>query len=436
MDLYKLSGSTAGSVESRNQKLRKQSLNLQKKTKKQPKFGICFDVDGVLARGTIPLEASKNAFHKLRDEKGDMKVPVAFVTNALNRNIDKANQIAGWLGVPISPEQMIQAQGPLEVFTKYHDKFCLIIGQGKVREIATELGFKNTCTIDDIADAYPLLDMVDHDNRKRIAAEGYVEKDFPAVEAVILMGEPKRWESSLQLVIDLLKTNGKPSSPPEAMPEKHLPVLACNMDLQFMDRACMPRYGHGAYLLCLEALYKKVTGRELKYTALVGKPSEITLRYAEHCMSREAKKLGIEEPIKTMYLIGDTPESDIVGSNLYQRYVDRLITRRNNNDLDTLDKDAKLAELIDPELPESRNVPTSAKFLKQTVEDVISILVCTGVYKPGISPEPGKEEVDEKCYHGHRDFPQITELYKPRKTCDNVEKAIDFILEREQICFQ
>lgn len=67
----------------------------------QPKFGICFDVDGVLARGTIPFEASKKAFQKLSDEKGDMKVPVTFVTNALNRNIDKANQIADWLGKPV-----------------------------------------------------------------------------------------------------------------------------------------------------------------------------------------------------------------------------------------------------------------------------------------------------------------------------------------------
>ena len=56
------------------------------------------------------------------------------------------------------------------------------------------------------------------------------------------MGEPKRWESSLQLLVDILKTGGRPDKAPEAMPENHLPVIACNMDLQFMDRACMPRY--------------------------------------------------------------------------------------------------------------------------------------------------------------------------------------------------
>ena len=38
----------------------------------------------------------------LMDDKGDVRVPLTFVTNALNRNVDKANQIAGWIGTPVS----------------------------------------------------------------------------------------------------------------------------------------------------------------------------------------------------------------------------------------------------------------------------------------------------------------------------------------------
>ena len=59
--------------------------------------------------------------------------------------------------------------------------------------------------------------------------------------AVIFMGEPKRWESALQILVDVLRTDGVPDEAPEAVSEKHLPLIACNMDLQFMDRACMPR---------------------------------------------------------------------------------------------------------------------------------------------------------------------------------------------------
>lgn len=72
-----------------------------------------------------------------------------------------------------------------------------------------------------------------------------------------MIGEPKRWESNLQLLIDLLMTEGKPTKAPSALSKvKQLPIIACNMDLVFMAEACMPRFGHGAFLVCLEALYK------------------------------------------------------------------------------------------------------------------------------------------------------------------------------------
>lgn len=404
---------------------------IQTAHKEQPNFGICFDVDGVLARGTIPLPQAVACFKKLTSPKGELAVPITFVTNALNRNVDKAGQIQEWMGVPISPTQMVQAQGPLEVFKTIHEKFCLIIGQGKIEEIARDLGFKNTCHLEEVVDAYPLLDMVNHENRRRIAREGYKEKDFPRVEAIVLMGEPKCWESSLQVVVDLLKTDGKPNSAPDAAPERHLPVIACNMDLQFMDRASMPRYGHGAYLLCLEALYKKCSGRPLVYTSLVGKPSEITYRFAEHCLSREAKKMGYDEPLKRMYLIGDTPDVDIVGSNLYQRYINRLRERQSQSDGDSSNKDTYASEVYDPELPQSRQIPQEAAFSKQTVDRIESLLVCTGVYRPGQNEDV---EGDEKNYQGHRDFPRISELYKPTKTFDDVSQAIDYILEKEKFC--
>ena len=55
----------------------------------------------MLARGTIPFKQAIEGLRKLTDEKGELKVPATFVTNALNRNIDKANQISAWLGIPV-----------------------------------------------------------------------------------------------------------------------------------------------------------------------------------------------------------------------------------------------------------------------------------------------------------------------------------------------
>ena len=67
------------------------------------------------------------------------------------------------------------------------------------------------------------------------------------MSVVLLLGEPKKWESALQVLVDLLRTNGKPNKAPPAVSSgdnysEQLPVIACNMDLQFMERACMPRF--------------------------------------------------------------------------------------------------------------------------------------------------------------------------------------------------
>ena len=91
------------------------------------------------------------------------------------------------------------------------------------------------------------------------------------------------------------------------------------MDLQWMAEAVMPRFGHGAFLLCLENLYKKITGKDLVYTALIGKPSEITYIHGEHILQNEATKMGLKSPVENVYCIGDNVCTDIFGANLYHR---------------------------------------------------------------------------------------------------------------------
>lgn len=79
--------------------------------------------------------------------------------------------------------------------------------------------------------------------------------NFKPIEAIFLLGEPINWESSLQLIIDLLMTNGDPRTPFTYVPYPHLPLIVCNKDLTFKGAASLPRFGHGAFLECLEALY-------------------------------------------------------------------------------------------------------------------------------------------------------------------------------------
>lgn len=60
------------------------------------------------------------------------------------------------------------------------------------------------------------------------------------------------------------------------------------------------RFGHGMFLLCLESVYKKLTGRELRYEALLGKPSVLTYQYAEHQLTLQ----NHDHKLSTIYTVG------------------------------------------------------------------------------------------------------------------------------------
>jgi ribonucleotide monophosphatase NagD (HAD superfamily) len=98
--------------------------------------------------------------------------------------------------------------------------------------------------------------------------------------------------------------NGKLDHAPKHFPKVNLPILACNTDLVWMAEASMPRFGHGAFLHCLEQIYQKLSGNELKYSYIVGKPSEITYIYAENLINQFARRIGINKKIKRLYAIG------------------------------------------------------------------------------------------------------------------------------------
>jgi ribonucleotide monophosphatase NagD (HAD superfamily) len=68
--------------------------------------------------------------------------------------------------VKVSPEQVIMSHSPLKMYTEFHKKHCLISGQGPIADIAKNLGFTKVTTIDQLCDAFPNLDMIDHKKRR------------------------------------------------------------------------------------------------------------------------------------------------------------------------------------------------------------------------------------------------------------------------------
>lgn len=105
---------------------------------------------------------------------------------------------------------------------------------------------------------------------------------------------------------------------------------------------------------------------------------------------------------------------DIVGANLY----DRFIKRKDSN-----------ANAVD--LPVSRLIPQSDELNKQTVDECLSMLVGTGVYKHKADDQTTGETTD--VYHGHRDIAHEPELTKPHKFVQDVNDGIDYIFKKEGI---
>ncbi|XP_063785395.1 haloacid dehalogenase-like hydrolase domain-containing 5 isoform X2 [Pseudophryne corroboree] len=363
--------------------------------KSPPNFGLLFDIDGVLVRGRNPIPGAAEAFGKLLDRSGQLAVPVVFVTNAGNcLRQERAAELSKLLGFQVSDDQVILSHSPLRIFHQFHSKCVLVTGQGLVEEISSDLGFKNVVTIDDLRKAYPLLDTVDESRRPSNPVS--TSLDFPAIEAIVLLGEPVRWETSLQLILDVLLSAGRPVEWQARVPRPQIPILACNMDLLWMAEAKMPRFGHGTFLVCLETLYHKLTGQELRYEALIGKPSTVTYSFAEQLLLRQARERGWKCPVRTLYAIGDNPMADVYGANLYNRY---LQSRRGDSPR-----------------------PQSCE----------SILVCTGVYgSQGEVPTDPHESVTQTVFHGHRDFKLDTSLVEASHVVRDVGEAVDLVLKKE-----
>uniref|UniRef100_A0A8C3K2H7 Uncharacterized protein n=1 Tax=Calidris pygmaea TaxID=425635 RepID=A0A8C3K2H7_9CHAR len=98
--------------------------------------------------------------------------------------------------------------------------------------------------------------------------------------AVVLFGEPVRWETNLQLIIDVLLTSGYPGNPYPRENSPHIPVLACNMDLMWVAEAQSPRDN-----LMTDVYGANLYNRYLEENSRKGWENELASAAAAHCRS-------------------------------------------------------------------------------------------------------------------------------------------------------
>ncbi|OQS01497.1 hypothetical protein ACHHYP_00714 [Achlya hypogyna] len=259
------------------------------------RFGIAFDIDGVLIRGGRALPNAAKRLQQLQ-AKG---VPHIFLTNGGGCVEEKKTKnLSNILNVPIDPKQMILAHTPMrDLVHKYGDAKVLVMGAYDVLDVAKHYGFKKVVSIQDLARAsphqYPFLEW--QHKPSQFADE--------PIGAIIIFHDPIHWAQDLQIAIDAL-VGGEPLGSGTG---PQTPLYVSNDDFTFSGAYPVPRFAQGAFTRCLKLLYEQHTGRQLEVTRF-GKPHAIQYEFAEEVLRSQG-------PCDRFYGIGDNPFSDIQGAN-------------------------------------------------------------------------------------------------------------------------
>jgi ribonucleotide monophosphatase NagD (HAD superfamily) len=149
------------------------------------------------------------------------------------------------------------------------------------------------------------------------------------IDHIFVWNDPRDWSLDIQVINDALashkgylgtlsRKNGDKSLPNNGWQQDGQPSLwISNMDLHWKTQHHINRFGTGAFIEALKGVWKAATdGAELQYNAL-GKPLQVTYEYAHDKLlhMHERGKPGEKRPLRTVYMIGDNPESDIQGGN-------------------------------------------------------------------------------------------------------------------------
>ena len=249
----------------------------------------------------------------------DLPRPYIFVTNGGGKTEEeRCLDLSRQLELEISPGQFICGHSPMrEMAAKYHT-VLVIGGEGeKCREVAEGYGFKDVVTPGDI--------IKDNQHttpfRKLTAAETEYSRarNFgeTEIEAIFVFADSRDWAGDQQIILDLLMSkNGRLGTRSETF-DQGPPIYFSHNDIVWSASHELTRLGMGALRVSLEAMFKGITAKDLKSTAF-GKPQIGTFQFATRLLREWRKNThGIDLPPATVYFVGDTPESDIRGTNEY-----------------------------------------------------------------------------------------------------------------------
>jgi HAD superfamily hydrolase (TIGR01456 family) len=285
-------------------------------------MAFAFDIDGVLAHGNEPIEEAKEALRMLNgDNELGIKIPYILLTNGGGKTeIARCEQLSQILEAPISTDQFIQSHTPMQALAEYYETVLVCGGEDyKVREVAESYGFKNVVHPKDILAWDPTVSpwrVFSEQDRADAKPRDFSKMKF---DAILVFADSRDYATDMQLIIDLLLAeDGKLLTRAKDPVASRIPIYFSQGDLVFpTDHKGPPRLTQGAFRIAIEAQYKALTGVELE-RVVYGKPERATYTYADEVLKSWMEQIHNENRLpQNIYMVGDNPQSDIIGGNMY-----------------------------------------------------------------------------------------------------------------------
>ena len=248
-----------------------------------------------------------------------MPRPYIFLTNGGGKTEEeRCVQLSKQMELEISPGQFICGHTPMKEMAQKYNTVLVVGGEGeKCRIVAEGYGFKDVITPGDIMKdnerTTPFRRLTDRETQaSRKRNYGQIK-----IEAIFVFADSRHWGDDQQIIIDLLTSKDGYLGTRSENYDEGPPIFFSHNDIIWSAEHEHTRLGMGALRASLEAIYKGITGKELVSTAF-GKPQLDTFQFATRLLQQWRKEVhGINKPPETVYFVGDTPESDIRGTNEY-----------------------------------------------------------------------------------------------------------------------
>jgi HAD superfamily hydrolase (TIGR01456 family) len=224
----------------------------------------------------------------------------------------------------VSPGQFICGHTPMREFADRYKTVLVIGGEGeKCREVAESYGFKDVITPGDILKAnaatapFRRLTDTEHRNSRDLLARGGSLKNI-VVEAVFVFADSRDWACDLQIILDVAQSKGGRLETRSETFDEGPPIYFSHSDILWSAAHEHVRLGMGALRQIVETVFESTTGGKKLKTHAFGKPQVSTFEFATRLLQKwRAQQHGqdVMSPPDTVYFVGDTPESDIRGTN-------------------------------------------------------------------------------------------------------------------------